>query len=148
MHRPSRRPTVLVIALALTAAPLAQVVAAPLAGAASAVTYTPASPGVDTVENGPWTLSQGDPAAGAPYNRSLPTYTPGGTPTQSGGYPNLAVYPAAAAPVGTPYATGVAGTPGPVDAYCTGGGRPPSRAPRPPSRPTPRCPCRPTTSPS
>ncbi len=143
MHRPSRRPTVLVIALALTAAPLAQVVAAPLAGAASAVTYTPASPGVDTVENGPWTLSQGDPAAGAPYNRSLPTYTPGGTPTQSGGYPNLAVYPAAAAPVGTPYATGVAGTPGPVDAYCTGGGSAPesgTQASEPANTPLPMSP--------
>ena len=85
-------------------------------------TYTPGTPVLDTVQNGPWTLSQGDPAAGAPYGESTPTFTPGGTPDQSGGFPNLAVYPDADSPTGTPYASGVAGTPGPVSAYCTGGG--------------------------
>ena len=115
--------TRLILAMATVAAPLT--VGAVAAQASGNMTYTPETPGVDTVANGPWTLSQGDPNSGAPYNDSLPTYTPGGTPTQSGGYPNLAVYPAAGSPVGTPYASGVAGTPGPVDAYCSSGGASP-----------------------
>ncbi|HTT85918.1 MAG TPA: hypothetical protein VMF60_01000, partial [Acidimicrobiales bacterium] len=88
--------------------------------AGGATSYTPGAPALDTVQNGPWTLSQGDPTVGAPYSESWPTYTPGGAPTQPGGFPNLAVYPGPNAPSGTPYASGVAGTPGPVDAYCSG----------------------------
>ena len=120
---PRRSLTRLILAMATVAAPLT--VGAVAAQASGNMTYTPETPAVDTVANGPWTLSQGDPNSGAPYNDSLPTYTPGGTPTQSGGYPNLAVYPAAGSPVGTPYASGVAGTPGPVDAYCSSGGASP-----------------------
>ncbi len=117
-----KRTLTVAAALAVVMTPLAQAAGTQLAGAAGNTTYTPGSPGLDTVENGPWTLSQGDPTVGAPYSLSLPTYTPGGTPTQAGGYPNLSVYPAANAPTGTPYATGVVGTPGPVSAYCTSGG--------------------------
>src|SRR5262249_24568748 len=68
----------------------------------------------------PWTLSQGDPNVGAPYDRSLPTYRPGGAPTQTVNgvaYPNVSVYPGGGAA-----ATGFAGTPGPLSAYCTSGG--------------------------
>jgi hypothetical protein len=143
VHRSPRRLASLTIALTLVAAPLAQVAIAPLAGATSTITYTPASAGLDTVTNGPWTLSQGDPAAGAPYSQSLPTYTPGGSPSQGGGFPNLAVYPAAASPAGTPYASGVAGTPGPVDAYCTSGGPAPetgTQASEPADTPLPMSP--------
>jgi hypothetical protein len=115
--------TLLALSMATMAVPLT--VGAVTAQASGNMTYTPEAPVLDTVANGPWTLSQGDPNVGAPYSDSLPTYTPGGTPTQSGGYPNLAIYPAAGSPVGTPYASGVAGTPGPVDAYCTSGGAAP-----------------------
>jgi hypothetical protein len=113
----------LVVVLVLTA--LVETTGTRSASASGNTTYTPGTPVLDTVANGPWTLSQGDPAAGAPYDDSMPTYTPGGTPTQSGGFPNLAVYPDASSPTGTPYASGVAGTPGPVTAYCTGGGAAP-----------------------
>ena len=116
---------VLALAVFVFATPVVGVVGTQVAQASGNTTYTPTTPGLDTVTNGPWTLSQGDPAAGTPYDDSLPTYTPGGTPTQTGGFPNLAVYPAASAPPGPPYATGVAGTPGPVDAYCTSGGAAP-----------------------
>jgi hypothetical protein len=109
-------------ALAVVATSLVQFVGTQVAHASGNTTYTPGTVNLATVENGPWTLSQGDPAFGAPYNESVPTYTPGGTPTQTGGYPNLAVYPASTAPPGPPYSTGEAGTPGPVDAYCTSGG--------------------------
>jgi hypothetical protein len=109
-------------ALAVVATSLVQFAGSQGAHASGNTTYTAGPVNLDTVENGPWTLSQGDPAFGLPYNKSLPTYTPGGAPTQTGGYPNLAVYPAATAPPGPPYATGQAGTPGPVDAYCTSGG--------------------------
>jgi hypothetical protein len=109
-------------ALAVVATSLVQFAGTQGAHASGNTTYTAGSVNLSSVENGPWTLSQGDPAFGAPYDDSLPTYTPGGTPTQTGGYPNLAVYPASTAPPGPPYATGQAGTPGPVDAYCTSGG--------------------------
>jgi 3D (Asp-Asp-Asp) domain-containing protein len=116
----------LAAAAALVAVPLVQVGSVAVAGASGGnTTYTAGVPSLDTITNGPWTLSQGDSTVGAPYSESLPTYTPGGTPTQAGGYPNLAVYPATGAPPGPPYATGMAGTPGPVDAYCTGGGAAP-----------------------
>jgi hypothetical protein len=117
------KPT-LITALGITGASLALFTATAFAG--SGQSYTAGTPALTEVQNGPWTLSQGDPAAGAPYNKSLPTYTPGGTPTQTGGYPNLAVYPNANAPSSTPYASGVAGTPGPVDAYCGTGAAPES----------------------
>jgi hypothetical protein len=89
--------------------------------------YTAGIPGLDSVVNGPWTTSQGDPTEGAAYSPSLllPTYTPGGSTTSVGGVtePNLAVYPGANAGSGVPpYASGVAGTPGPVDGYCASGG--------------------------
>ena len=124
MKRPSSLFS-LAAAVSLVAVPLLQFSATPAAHAAGNTTYTVGTPVLDTVQNGPWTLSQGDPAFGAPYNQSLPTYTPGGSPTQTGGFPNLAVYPAASAPPGPPYASGVAGTPGPVAAYCTSGGAAP-----------------------
>src|ERR1700722_18144385 len=133
----------LVAAVALVAVPLLQLAGTPAAQAGGNTTYTVGAPVLDTVQNGPWTLSQGDPAFGAPYNQSLPTYTPGGTPTQTGGFPNLAVYPAATAPPGPPYASGVAGTPGPVAAYCSGGGAAPesgTQAVEPPSTTLPMSP--------
>ena len=81
------------------------------------------SPAVDGVLNGPWNTSQGDGTAGTPYQSAdlFPTYTPGGDTTTLGGVtePNLAVYPGASSP---PYPSGVAGTPGPLDGYCTSGG--------------------------
>ena len=74
---------------------------------------------LDTVQNGPWTLSQGDPTAGAPYSESMPTTRRGARPPSRAASPT---WPCTRAPrpPGTPYAAGVAGTPGPVDAYCTG----------------------------
>ncbi len=123
----NRRTTALRLAvpLSMVATSLVLFTDTQVAKAGSNTTYTPGTPVLDTVQNGPWTLSQGDAGFGAPYSESLPTYTPGGTPTQTGGFPNLAVYPNANAPTGTPYASGVAGTPGPVDAYCTSGGAAP-----------------------
>ncbi|HXW44237.1 MAG TPA: hypothetical protein VEL03_05595 [Streptosporangiaceae bacterium] len=91
------------------------------------VSYSAATPALDSVAGGPWTTSQGDPTQGASYSPSLlfPTYTPGGATTTAGGItePNLAVYPGASSGSGTPpYASGVAGTPGPVPGYCSSGG--------------------------
>ena len=98
-----------------------------LAGAASAAgsttTYTAETPAVDTISGGPWNTSQGDPSAGEQYPLSdlLPTFTPGGAETTIGGVnePNLAVYPSAEEPKVPPYPSGVAGTPGPLDGYCS-----------------------------
>jgi hypothetical protein len=98
-----------------------------LAASATAVasgggtTYTPETPLLDTIAGGPWNTSQGDPSAGSLYQEAdlLPTFTPGGNETTLGGLgePNVAVYPAA---TGTaPYPSGVAGTPGPLDGYCS-----------------------------
>ncbi len=92
------------------------------ASAAEAVTtYTPGTPVVDTVSGGPWNTSQGDPSAGSEYPSSdlLPTFSFGGPETTLGGVsePNVAVYPAASGSV--PYPSGVAGTPGPLDGYCS-----------------------------
>ncbi|HUA70231.1 MAG TPA: hypothetical protein VMA96_04100 [Solirubrobacteraceae bacterium] len=100
--------------------------------------YVAGTPVVDTVSGtaanpAPWTLSQGDPTVGSPYNRSLPTFEFGGNPLGTFGgtsYPNLSVYPGsgtdvAGAPAGVnpaPYDTGFAGTPGPLSGYCTSGG--------------------------
>ncbi len=49
----------------------------------------------------------------------FPTYASGGNTTTIGGVtePNVAVYPAASG--STPYPSGVAGTPGPLDGYCS-----------------------------
>ncbi|MGA2012814.1 MAG: hypothetical protein ABSH51_20080 [Solirubrobacteraceae bacterium] len=113
-------------------------IAAPVASARTGPTYVVGTPVVDTVTGSalnpaPWTLSQGDPTVGAPYDRSLPTFSFGGDPlgTFAGtSYPNLSVYPGsgtdvAGAPLGVnpaPYDTGFAGTPGPLSGYCTSGG--------------------------
>jgi hypothetical protein len=97
--------------------------AAQAAGASSnslPITYTAGTPSLDTVTGGPWTLGQGDPTVGAPYNRSLPTYQPGGSPTITVGgvtYPNLSVYPGGAAA-----SSGQTGIPGPLSGYCSSGG--------------------------
>lgn len=97
-----------------------------LASSASAGTgtkYTPETPIVDEVSGGPWNTSQGDPSAGSPYSFSdlLPEFTPGGSETTLGGVdePNVAVYPSAEEPKVPPYPSGVAGTPGPLDGYCS-----------------------------
>lgn len=91
----------------------------PLLGVANAATvgtgggsYTVGMPVLDQVAGAPWLTSQGDPSVGAPYANSLPTYTP-----PASGTPNLALYPGAGN-----NASGVAGTPGPVDGYCGAGG--------------------------
>jgi Bacterial Ig-like domain (group 3) len=96
-------------------------VAAP--AAEGATTYTPGAPVLDTVSGGPWNASQGDSSAGAPYPSAdlLPTYTPGASMTTLGGLeePNLAVYPTGSETATVPYPSGVAGTPGPLDGYCS-----------------------------
>ncbi|HEX3518353.1 MAG TPA: hypothetical protein VHT29_04905, partial [Solirubrobacteraceae bacterium] len=82
--------------------------------AARSTTYSPEAPRVDSVSEGPWNTSQGDPSAGSAYKSAglLPTFSFGGSETTLGGLsePNLAVYPGASGP--TPYPSGVAGTPG------------------------------------
>ena len=98
-------------ALALTAA---------TAAAEGGTTYTPETPVVDTISEGPWNTSQGDPSAGATYSSAdlLPSFAFGGSETTLGGVnePNVAVYPGTGA---VPYPSGVAGTPGPLDGYCS-----------------------------
>lgn len=93
---------------------------APAAASEALTTYSPQAPTVDTVSGGPWNTSQGDPSAGEAYPLSdlLPTFTPGGPETTLGGVsePNVAVYPGTG---GVPYPSGVAGTPGPLDGYCS-----------------------------
>ena len=82
-------------------------------------TYTAETPVVDTISEGPWNTSQGDPSAGATYTTAdlLPSFAFGGSETTLGGVyePNVAVYPGTGA---VPYPSGVAGTPGPLDGYC------------------------------
>lgn len=118
-----RRVSILVFtALALAGAAASCLLASATAAASEPGTaYTPETPALDAVSEGPWNTSQGDPSAGSAYPSSdlLPTFTPGGTETTLGGAsePNLAVYPAATGPV--PYPSGVAGTPGPLDGYCS-----------------------------
>ncbi len=95
--------------------------------ALAGTSYTAGTPSVDTVSAGPWNTSQGDASAGSAYQEAdlLPTFTPGGNETTLGGLsePNLAVYPSATLPeketITEPYPSGVAGTPGPLDGYCT-----------------------------
>jgi hypothetical protein len=110
--------TMVVVVGALASAFLS---AAAAAGAEALTTYTPGAPVVDTISGGPWNTSQGDPSAGGEYPSSdlLPTFSFGGPETTLGGVsePNLAVYPAATGSV--PYPSGVAGTPGPLDGYCS-----------------------------
>jgi len=130
--------------ISLTSALIAATVLIPAAfGTAGALAstgpaYVAGTPVVDAVigtasNPAPWTLSQGDPTVGAPYDRSLPTYTPGGSPAFSDAatgttYPNLSVYPGSGIDVAgatnnpAPYDTGFAGTPGPLSGYCTSGG--------------------------
>ena len=99
------------------------VLSATPAAAESATTYTAQTPVVDTVSGGPWDTSQGDPSAGGEYASSdlLPTFTFGGSETTLGGVsePNVAVYPGEKEPVGVPYPSGVVGTPGPLNGYCS-----------------------------
>jgi hypothetical protein len=108
--------------------------AAPSAVAGGTV-YTPSAPPVlDSVSGGPWNASQGDSSAGAPYPSAdlFPTYTPGGSATTLGGLeePNLAVYPTGIEGATVPYPSGVAGTPGPLDGYCSSlGANPETGAP-------------------
>jgi hypothetical protein len=91
------------------------------ASAEGLTTYTPETPVLDTISGGPWNTSQGDPSAASAYSSSdlLPTFAFGGSETTLGGVnePNVAVYPAATGAV--PYPSGVAGTPGPLDGYCS-----------------------------
>jgi hypothetical protein len=120
-----------------------------LAGAAPAAagtTYTPSAPVLDSVTGGPWNASQGDSSAGEPYASAdlLPTYTPGGSQTLLGGLeePNLAVYPTGSETATVPYPSGVAGTPGPLDGYCSSlGANPETGTPvLQPGRPLPMSP--------
>ncbi len=111
------------LALMLAAAPLAS---------AGGTAYTAETPIVDTISGGPWNISQGDPSQGAEYPSSdlLPTFSFGGPETTLGGVsePNLAVYPGEQKVIENgkevtkliPYPSGVAGTPGPLDGYCSG----------------------------
>jgi hypothetical protein len=128
--------------LSLPTAVIAAFVLIPTATAAAlgntAPSYVAGTPVVDTVTGtaanpAPWTLSQGDPTVGTPYDESLPTFTFGGSPlyvdTATGtSYPNLSVYPGSGTDVAgatdnpAPYDTGFAGTPGPLSGYCTSGG--------------------------
>jgi hypothetical protein len=98
----------------------ALLLSATAAASESATTYTPETPVLDTVTGGPWNTSQGDPSAGSEYapGELLPSFSFGGSETTLGGVsePNVAVYPG----TGTvPYPSGVAGTPGPLDGYCS-----------------------------
>ncbi len=104
-----------------------------LASAGTGPAYVAATPLLDTVtaptgNPAPWTLSQGDPSV-APYGASLPSFSFDSAPTvefSSISTPNLSVYPGSATkgnPSGSlPYATGFAGTPGPLAGYCSNGG--------------------------
>src|SRR3984885_4476176 len=96
------------------------IMVAPAAASEAVTTYSPETPTVDTVSGGPWNTSQGDSSVGEAYPLSdlLPTFTPGGAETTLGGIsePNVAVYPGTGS---VPYPSGVAGTPGPLDGYCS-----------------------------
>ena len=117
-----RRVTVLLLALtALAATSTVALLTTAGAVASEGTAYTPGVASLDTVSGGPWNASQGDPSAGETYASAdlLPTFSFGGSETTLGGVsePNVAVYPSA---VGTvPYPSGVAGTPGPLDGYCS-----------------------------
>jgi hypothetical protein len=93
--------------------------------------YTAGTPVVAQIQDGPWTLSQGDPTQD-PYAPNggrgghYTTYTPGGGPTNVIGgvaYPNLSTYPGSGnAGTDIPYTTAYAGDPGPLNGYCGTGG--------------------------
>jgi hypothetical protein len=118
-----RRVSVVVLAALALAGAAASLLFASAAAAASepGTVYTPETPAVDGISEGPWNTSQGDAGAASAYPGSdlLPAFSFGGPETTLGGVsePNLAVYPAASGAV--PYPSGVAGTPGPLDGYCT-----------------------------
>ncbi len=119
--------------LALVAALAASLALSAAAQAAGETTYLPSTPSVDAVTGGPWSTSQPDAAAGEtqyPTSDLLPTFTPGGAETSFGSFsePNLAVYPAASGGA-SPYPSGVAGTPGPLNGYCSSGGPSPESGP-------------------
>jgi hypothetical protein len=122
------------------------VLASAPSAAASGTVYTPGAPALDAVSGGPWNSSQGDASAGEPYPSAdlFPTYTPGGAGTTLGGLqePNLAVYPTGTEGATVPYPSGVAGTPGPLDGYCSSlGANPETGTPVPqPGRPLPMAP--------
>ena len=110
--------------------------------ASASTTYAPETPVVDTVSGGPWNSSQGDGEAGPEYSSAdlLPTFAFGGSETALGGVsePNVAVYPGEQkviengkeVPKLVPYPSGVAGTPGPLDGYCSSlGANPESGSP-------------------
>ncbi len=106
--------------------------------AAEGTLYAPEAPVVDTISGGPWNTSEGDEKAGSSYYLTgdlSPTFLPGGPETMLSGVsePNVAVYPAAKAgeaPFTPPYLSGVAGTPGPLDGYCSSlGGYPETGSP-------------------
>jgi hypothetical protein len=114
--------TVVIPALSLDMSP---------AGATTPTAYTSGTPVVATITNGtskaPWNEYQGDPNFSAYSSTSpgtvLPTYTPGGTVTTTGGVsePNVAVFPGSTTATvagAVPYAAGVVGTPGTLDGYC------------------------------
>src|ERR1700739_790170 len=132
---PVRRITALLFTAATVCAVsvLSAVLALAIPAAYASTTYSPGTPVVDSVTGGPWNSSQGEPNEGGgvggrfPESNLLPTYTPiapltpGGAFTTIGGIeePNMAVYPGAEEPKGVPYPSGVAGTPGPLDGYCS-----------------------------
>jgi hypothetical protein len=115
--------------------------------ASNPTTYVAGTPAVAQVQDGPWTIAQGDPGTSGttpPYGPNgdiaagggegpFTTFTTGGSPTNvfdspafPGGsltFPNMATYPGGSS-VGTdiPYTTGYAGTPGPLAGYCGTGG--------------------------
>jgi hypothetical protein len=119
VRRTSALPFIMVVVVGALASAFLSAAAA--SGAEAVTTYTPGAPVVDTISAGPWNTSQGDPSAGGEYPSSdlLPAFSFGGPETTLGGVsePNLAVYPAATGSV--PYPSGVAGTPGPLDGYCS-----------------------------
>ncbi len=127
-----RRVSALLFALlTLAATGLTALALSSTAAASEGTTYSPEAPVVDSIEGGPWNTSQGDPSAGGEYPSSdlLPTYVPGGPETTLSGFdePNLAVYPGEQKVIENgkevvkllPYPSGVAGTPGPLDGYCS-----------------------------
>jgi hypothetical protein len=136
-----RLSALLSVAAVLVAASLTGLVLTAMA-TAEGTAYTPEAAVVDTISGGPWNTSQGDPSQGGEYPSSdlLPTFSFGGPETTLGGVsePNLAVYPGEQKVTENgkevtkliPYPSGVAGTPGPLDGYCSGlGANPESGSP-------------------